>query len=85
MKHQGPTNILLERGQEFFDSYEIRELPERKRDGNKEETENDGRASMFVCPEEGCNNAFDSFGELALHIDVGVHETPNRKKESITL
>ena len=83
VKHQGPTNILLEGGQEFFDSNEIRELPARKRDGNKEETENDGQASMFVCPEEGCNNAFDSFGELELHIDVGVHETPNRKKESL--
>ena len=66
-----------------FDSNEIRELPARKRDGNKEETENDGQASMFVCPEKGCNNAFDSFGELELHIDVGVHETPNRKKESV--
>ena len=53
VKHQGPTNILLEGGQEFFDSNEIRELPARKRDGNREETENDGQASMFVCPEEG--------------------------------
>ena len=33
-------------------------------------------------PKKG-NNAFDSFGELELHIDVGVHETPNRKKESL--
>lgn len=79
MKQQGPKNILLE----FFDSNEIRELPAREHDGNKEETENDSHASLFLRPEEGCNNASDSIGELELHIYIGVNKTPNRKKESL--
>ena len=36
---------------------------------------------MFVCPEEGCNCTFDSFSELELHTDVGIHDT--RKSGSL--
>ena len=36
---------------------------------------------MFVCPEEGFNCTFDSFSELKLHTDVGIHDT--RKSGSL--
>ena len=38
---------------------------------------------MFVCLEEGCSNAFESFSELELHIDVGVHEVAVRKTKTL--
>ena len=34
-----------------------------------------------VCTEEGCNCTFDSFSELELHTDVGIHDT--RKSGSL--
>ena len=82
-KHQGPTNISQKEGQEFFESTEIRELPTKKCQVIKEETEDDGETLMFVCPEEGCSNVFESFSELKLHIDVGVHEVAVRKTETL--
>ena len=36
---------------------------------------------MFVCPEEGFNCTFDSFSELKLHTDEGIHDT--RKSGSL--
>jgi len=48
---------------------------------NKEETEDDGRTLIFVCPEEGCSDAFETFPELELHIDVGVQGIAVRKTE----
>lgn len=57
VKHQGPTNVSLNEGQGFFETTETRELPTRK----LLVTENDALAPMFVCPKEGCSNAFDSF------------------------
>ena len=82
-KHQGPTNTSQKEGQGFFESTEIRERPTKKCQVNKEETEDDGETLMFVCPEEGCSNASESFLELELHIDVGVHEVAVRKIETL--
>ena len=72
---QGPTNMSLCEGQGFFESTEIRELPTKKQNVEQAETENDVQSAMFVCPEEGCSNSFESFAQLELHIDIGVHET----------
>ena len=53
----------------------------RKCQASKEDFEIDDQSSMFVCPEEGCNCTFDSFSELELHADVGIHDT--RKSGSL--
>ena len=82
IKHQGPTNMSLCEGQGFFENTEARELPPKKQNVKQVETEDDDQASMFVCPEEGCSNSFDSFAELELHIDIGVHETQATKNET---
>ena len=53
----------------------------RKCQASKDDVEIDHQPSMFVCPEEGCNCTFDSFSELELHTDVGIHDT--RKSGSL--
>jgi Arf-GAP/Rho-GAP domain/ANK repeat/PH domain-containing protein 3 len=75
IKHQGPTNISLVEGHEFFKNVE-RKLPIRHTGANvkESESESDLEPSMFLCPENGCTGAFDSFSVLELHIDLGVHE-----------
>ena len=80
--HQGCTNISLMEGKGFFTNTEIRDLHRpRKCQASKDDVEIDHQPSMFVCPEEGCNCTFDSFSELELHTDVGIHDT--RKSGSL--
>ena len=63
-------------GKRFFTNTEIRDLHrQRKCQASKDDVEIDDQPSMFVCPEEGCNCTFDSFSELELHTDVGIHDT----------
>ena len=82
IRHQGCTNISLMEGKGFFTNTEIRDLHRpRKCQARKDNVEIDDQPSMFVCPEEGCNCTFDSFSELELHTDVGIHD--NRKSESL--
>ena len=69
-------------GKGFFTNTEIRDLHRpRKCQASKDDVEIDDQPSMFVCPEEGCNCTFDSFSELELHTDVGIHDT--RKSGSL--
>ena len=81
--HQGCTNISLMEGKGFFTNTEIiRDLHcPRKCQASKDDFEINDQPSMFVCPEEGCNCTFDSFSELELHTDVGIHDT--RKSGSL--
>ena len=82
IRHQGCTNISLMRRKGFFTNTEIRDLHRpRKCQASKDDVEIDDQPSMFVCPEEGCNCTFDSFSELELHTDVGIHDT--RKSGSL--
>ena len=82
IRHQGCTNISLMEGKGFFTNTEIRDLHRpRKCQARKDNVEIDDQPSMFVCPEEGCNCTFDSFSELELHTDVGIHDT--RKSGSL--
>ena len=82
IRHQGCTNISLMEGKGFFTNTEIRDLHRpRKCQASKDDVEIDDQPSMFVCPEEGCNCTFDSFSELELHTDVGIHDT--RKSGSL--
>ena len=70
-------------GKGFFTNTEIiRDLHcPRKCQASKDDFEINDQPSMFVCPEEGCNCTFDSFSELELHTDVGIHDT--RKSGSL--
>ena len=69
-------------GKGFFTNTEIRDLHRpRKCQASKDDVEIDDQPSMFVCPEERCNCTFDSFSELELHTDVGIHDT--RKSGSL--
>ena len=82
IRHQGCTNISLMEGKGFFTNTEIRDLHRpRKCQASKDHVEIDDQPSMFVSPEEGCNCTFDSFSELELHTDVGIHDT--RKSGSL--
>ena len=83
IRHQGCTNISLMEGKlRFFTNTEIRDLHRpRKCQVSKDDVKIDHQPSMFVCPEEGCNCTFDSFSELDLHTDVGIHDT--RKSGSL--
>ena len=69
--HQETTNISLQEGEEFFKFSETRELQTKKQEKGQS---SESRASLFVCPEEHCNSNFDSFSELELHIEVGMHD-----------
>ena len=83
IRHQGCTNISLMEGKGFFTNTEIRDFHRpRKRQASRVDVEIDDQPSMFVCPEEGCNCTFDSFSELELHTDVGIHDT--RKSGSLS-
>ena len=80
--HQGCTNISLMEGKGFFTNTEIRHLHRpRKCQASKGDVEINDQPSMFECPEEGYNCTFDSFSELELHTDVGIHDT--RKSGSL--
>ena len=82
IRHQGCTNISLMEGKGVFTNTEIRHLHRpRKCPASKDDVEINDQPSMFVCPEEGCNCTFDSFSELELHTDVGIHDT--RKSGSL--
>ena len=82
IRHQGCTNISLTEGKGVFTNTEIRHLHRpRKCPASKDDVEINDQPSMFVCPEEGCNCTFDSFSELELHTDVGIHDT--RKSGSL--
>ncbi|KAL9958399.1 hypothetical protein ACROYT_G035406 [Oculina patagonica] len=84
IEHQGPTKISLCEGKSFFESTEVRELPTKKQNTKQtQETETDEESSMFVCQEDGCSKSFDSFAELELHMDIGVHENLTRKSETL--
>ena len=53
----------------------------RKCQASKDDVEIDDQPSMFVCPDEGFSCTSDSFSELELHADVGIHDT--RKSVSL--
>ena len=83
VKHQGPTNVSIQEGEGFFTTCKTRELSRSK--GKERSTVQDDvedQPSLFVCPEDGCTSNFDSFSDLELHIDVGLHEI-ERNNESL--
>lgn len=84
VKHQGATNISLQEGQGFFITSEMRQLPVNEDQENpKNAIDSDDQPSLFVCPEVGCSYNFDSFSDLELHIDVGLHEIQKKRNETL--
>lgn len=84
IQHQGATNMSLQGGQEFFNTSETRQLTHKK---NKSQTSSDDshddQESLFVCHEEGCSYNSDTYSDLELHIDVGLHDTNPKGNESL--
>ena len=69
IKHQGPTSLQTTKSQGFYDPPHKRELKPRVEVGKKSE----GSAPLFKCSVIGCVEAFEMFGELELHLDLGKH------------
>lgn len=69
MKHQGPTSLQTTKSQGFYDPPQKRELKPCVEVGKKSESS----APLFKCSVIGCVEAFETFGELELHLDLGKH------------
>ena len=68
--HQGPTGLITTESQEFYD-------PPAKRKINRNEearvpTKNKP-TQPFECSVMGCEEAFETFAQLQLHLDVSKH------------
>ena len=85
VQHQGPTNLSVSEGEGFFKRCEIRELPVKKRAEKVSDHDEDSQPSLFVCSENGCNYTINSFSELELHLEAGMHEPRQDKKKCETL
>ncbi len=68
VRHQGSTNLSIQEEDNFFEGVKCRKLHPSKKKSGIEDNE------LFVCPEQDCDSAFDSFSQLELHIEIGVHE-----------
>ena len=69
IKHQGPTVLEGTESQAFYNPPEKREAKSRKQVTRKTEIQ----APLFECSVIGCVEAFETFAELELHLDVGKH------------
>lgn len=67
IKHQGPTLLQTTKSQGLYDPPHKQEL--KPRVGKKSESS----APLFKCSVIGCVEAFEMFGELELHLDLGKH------------
>ena len=67
--HQGPTMLQTTESQGFYDHPEKREI--RRRAEASKETESP--TALFHCSVHGCIDAFETFVQLELHLDVGKH------------
>ena len=85
VKHQGSTNISVSEGEGFFKPCEITELPVKKHKEKVSHNDEDDQPSLFVCSEDDCNYTFNSFSELELHIEAGIHESRQATKKCETL
>ena len=68
--HQGPTMLQTTESQGFYDHPEKREI-KRRAEANKE---TESSTSLFHCSVHGCIDAFETFAQLELHLDVGKHK-----------
>ena len=69
IKHQGPTSLQTTKSQGFYDPPHKWELKPCVEVGKKSESS----APLFKCSVIGCVEAFKTFGELELHLDLGKH------------
>ena len=68
-KHQGPTLLQIAESHAFYDPPENREV-KRRLDVNKKI---ESLVPLFECSVLGCVEAFETFEQLELHLDVGEH------------
>ena len=88
VEHQRPTNLSVSEGEGFFKPCEIRELPVKKHKEKVSDHDEDCQPSLFVCSDASlfvCNYTFNSFSELELHLEAGIHEPRQDKKRCETL
>ena len=70
VKHQGPTLLQTAESHGFYDTPEKREVKRRLDDVSKKI---ESSVPLFECSVLGCVEAFETFGQLELHLDVGKH------------
>ncbi|XP_028417994.1 uncharacterized protein LOC114542718 [Dendronephthya gigantea] len=76
IKHQAPTMLSIPESQGFYDHPEKREIKHRPEECKKKENP----AQLFECSVHGCLEAFDTFEQLELHLDVGQHNFSKLKQ-----
>lgn len=69
IKHQGQTLLQTAESQGFCDSPERREFKHHP----QASTETESTTPLFECSVLGCVEAFETFAQLELHLDVGKH------------
>ncbi|KAK3713304.1 hypothetical protein QZH41_000682 [Actinostola sp. cb2023] len=69
VKYQGPTMLQTKEGQGFYDPSEKREVKCRPEANRNTEI----HTPLYECSVPGCTEAFDTFAQLELHLDVGKH------------
>jgi hypothetical protein len=70
VEHQGPTMLQTLEALGFCESPEKRKIKPRSQTNRIEEG---NEVSLFECSVPGCVEAFKTFAELELHLDVGEH------------
>lgn len=81
VQHQGPT--MLQTEESFPDTIKERELKPTKKSLAKTRELTTDINPLFECSVPGCTEAFDSFSDLELHLDVGQHTNKQMPCESV--
>ena len=74
----GKTRVLSYSHLFYSCSQDWYAVTKKKRQSGKEKVshdDEDDQPSLFVCSEDGCNCKFNSFLELELHIEAGIHKS----------
>ena len=81
VQHQGPT--MLQTEDSFSNTIRERELKLRKKPSVKTSELTTDVNPLFECSVPGCTEAFNSFSDLELHLDVGQHNNKQLRSESV--
>lgn len=69
VNHQGPTELQTKESEAFYDSPAKRELKQHLQAEKTTKTSE----QLFECSVAGCEEAFETFAQVQLHLDVGKH------------
>ena len=81
VQHQGPT--MLQTEDSFSNTIRERALKPRKKPSAKTNELTTDVNPLFECSVPGCAEAFDSFSDLELHLNVGQHNNKQLPSESV--